>query len=161
MSKKDATAGNKIIAQNRDARHRFEIKEIVEAGLVLTGTEVKSLRSGKAQMADSFAFVKGGEAYLSHLHISEYTHGNRENHVPTRVRKLLLHKHQIEQLAAAVNEKGFTIVPTQMYFVKGRVKVELGIGRGKKLHDKRASIKEKDVKKELAQLKKRSLKVRE
>jgi SsrA-binding protein len=156
--KKDKNDSNKIIAQNREARHRYEIKEIVEAGLMLTGTEVKSLRAGKAQMMDSFAYVKNGEAYLSHLHISEYTHGNRENHVPTRVRKLLLHKHQIEQLAAAVNEKGFTLVPTQLYFVKGRVKVELGIGKGKKLHDKRATLKERDAKKELAQIKKRSAK---
>ena len=138
--------GRKIIATNKDARHRFFIEDTLEAGLVLLGTEVKSLRTGKVQMSDAYAYVKNGEAWLSNMQIPEYSHGNRENHVPLRERKLLLHRKEIDRLASAVNEEGRTIVPTQLYLQKGRVKIELGIAKGKKLHDKRASIKEKESK---------------
>lgn len=148
----------KLIASNKEARYRFQIMDTYEAGLMLTGTEVKSLRSGKAVMGDSFAYIKNGEAFLSHLHISEYTHGNRENHEPMRERKLLLHKEEIEKMRGAIEREGMTIVPTQLYFSKGRVKIELGIAKGKKLHDKRATSKERDVKKELAKVTKRSAK---
>ena len=149
-------SGRKIIAQNREARHRFFIHETMEAGLVLTGTEVKSLRAGKVQLADSFALVQRGELFLSHMHISEYSHGNRENHEPTRLRKLLLHKSEIQKLIGAVTKDGMTLVPTQLYFVKGRVKVEIGIAKGKKLHDKRESIKEKESRRDMAKAQKRA-----
>lgn len=151
--KKDES--RKIIATNKDARFRYFIEDTVEAGLALQGTEVKSLRIGKAQMADAYVFVRNGEAFLSNMHIPEYTHGNRENHNPLRERKLLLHRKEIDRLSAAVNEKGMAIIPTQMYFLKGRVKVELGLGKGKKLHDKRADIKEKESKREMDRARKR------
>ena len=155
---KDPKEGRKIITQNREARHRFEILEVVEAGIVLTGTEVKAIRTGKMNVGDAYAYIKNGECFLAHLHIPEYTHGNRENHNPLRERKLLLRKEQIHKLQAAIQEKGRTLVPLELHFSKGRVKVELGIGRGKKLHDKRESLKERSVKKELAQITKRSAK---
>lgn len=142
-------SGRKIIATNKDAYFRYLITEKVEAGISLLGTEVKSLRNGKVQMNDAYVFFIRGEAFLQNLHIAEYSHGNRENHLPLRDRKLLLHRKEIDKLAAAVNEQGYSLIPTQMYFEKGRVKVELGLGKGKKLHDKRASIKEKESKREL------------
>lgn len=141
--------GRKIIATNKDARHRFFIEDTLEAGIVLQGTEVKSLRNGKAQMADAYVFVKNGEAILSNMHVEEYTHGNRENHNPLRERKLLLHKKEIDRIASAVNKEGMTVVPTQMYFSNGKVKVEIGLAKGKKAHDKRESIKEKEAKREM------------
>ncbi len=147
--------GNKIVATNKEARHRFFIESTLEAGIVLTGTEVKSLRAGKVQLSDSYVFFKNGEAFLSNAHISEYTHGNRENHNPLRPRKLLFHKKEIDKLAAAVNEQGMTIVPTQMYFVKGRAKVEVGVAKGKKQHDKRESVKEKEAQREMERTRKR------
>lgn len=150
--------GRKTITVNREARHRFEISEVVEAGIVLTGTEVKAIRTGKVNVGDAYAYIKNGECFLAHMHIPEYTHGNRENHNPLRERKLLLHKAQIEKLQAAIQEKGKTLVPLELHFLRGRVKVELGIGRGKNLHDKRQSIKERSMKKELAQITKRSAK---
>lgn len=153
MEKKD---NRKIIVVNKEARFRFAISDTMEAGLALTGTEVKSLRAGKAVMNDSHAYVKGNEAWLANLHIAEYSHGNRANHEPLRTRKLLLHKREILQLAASINREGFTIVPLSLYFKSGRVKVELGIAKGKKLHDKRASIKDRDVKREMAKARKRS-----
>jgi SsrA-binding protein len=145
----------KIISTNKDARFRYAIEELIEAGLQLVGTEVKSLRIGKVQMADAYVFVKNGEAFLTNMHIPEYTHGNRLNHDPLRQRKLLLHKRQIDKLAAAVNELGLSIVPTEMYFLKGKAKIELGIGKGKKMHDKRASIKDKESKREMDRARKR------
>jgi SsrA-binding protein len=151
--KKDT--GRKIIALNKEARFRFFIEDTFEAGIALTGTEVKSLRAGKAQMADSYVYVKNGEAFLSNMHIEEYTHGNRENHNPLRERKLLLNRKEIDQLAGAINEQGKTIVPTQMYFTKGKAKIEIGIGKGKKVHDKRQSIKEKEAKREMDRSRKR------
>lgn len=147
--------GRKVVATNKDARFRFFIEDTLEAGIALTGTEVKSLRVGKVQMSDSYVFIKDGEAFLSHLHISEYSHGNRENHDPMRVRKLLLHKKEIERLGSSVAEKGMAIVPTQIYFQNGRAKVELGLGKGKKLHDKRESIKSREAKREMDRSRKR------
>jgi len=147
--------GRQIISTNKDARFRYFITETIEAGLVLVGTEVKSLRVGKVQMADAYVFVRNGQAFLTNMHIPEYTHGNRLNHDPLRERKLLMHKHQIDKLAAATNEGGMSVVPTEMYFLKGRAKIELGLGKGKKLHDKRASIKEKESKREMDRARKR------
>jgi len=147
--------GRKIIANNKDARFRYFIEETMEAGMVLVGTEVKALRTGKVAMADAYIFVKDGEAYVSNLHISEYSHGNRENHAMMRTRKLLLHKKEIDKLKVATTESGMTIVPTSMYFDKGRAKLEIGIAKGKKLHDKRDSMKEKDAKRELDRIRKR------
>lgn len=153
MAKKET--GRKIISTNKDARHRFFIDDTYEAGVVLTGTEVKALRAAKVQMSDAYVYVQNGEAFLSNMHIGEYSHGNRENHAPMRIRKLLLHKKEIEKLGAAVQEKGLSIVPTQMYFVKGKAKVEIGVGKGKKLHDKRQSIKEKEAKRDMDRSRKR------
>jgi len=147
--------GQKTIAVNKDARFRYFIEETLEAGLVLTGTEVKSLRAGKAQITDAYVNVFKGEAYLENMHISEYSHGNRENHIPLRKRKLLLNRREIDRLAGEINEKGKTIIPTQMYFVKGKAKLEIGIAKGKKLHDKRDSIKEKEAKREMDRSRKR------
>lgn len=152
---KPKDTGRKIISTNKDARFRYFINDTMEAGIALQGTEVKSLRSGKVQMADSYVFVQNGEAFLSHLHIGEYSHGNRENHEPMRVRKLLLNKKEIERLHSATAKEGMTIVPTQMYFVKGRAKVEIGLGKGKKSHDKRESIKERESKREMDRAKSR------
>jgi SsrA-binding protein len=147
--------GRKIIAVNKDARFRYFIEDTLEAGLVLTGTEVKSLRAGKAQLADAYVQIRNGEAFLANLHIQEYTHGNRENHNPLRERKLLLNRREIDRLAGEIQEKGKTVVPTQMYFAKGRAKVEIGLGKGKKLHDKRDSLKEKEAKREMDRSRKR------
>ena len=140
----------KIIATNREARHRYEITDVYEAGIELQGTEVKSLRESKVVMSDAYVYVKNGEAFLSNMHINEYAFGNRENHEPLRTRKLLMHKAEISQLASAIQEKGRAVIPLCLYFKKGRAKVELGVGRGKKLHDKREASKEKDVKRQMA-----------
>ncbi len=148
-------SGRKIITVNKDARFRFFLEETLEAGLMLTGTEVKALRAGKVQMADSHVFIKDGEAFLSNMHISEYSHGNRENHDPMRTRKLLLHRKEIDTLAGALHEQGKTIVPTQMYFTKGKAKIEIAVAKGKKLHDKRESLKEKEAKREMDRSRKR------
>lgn len=147
--------GRKIIATNKDARFRFFIEDTFEAGISLLGTEVKSLRAGKVQMSDAYVFFRNGEAFLSNMHIAEYSHGNRENHQPLRERKLLLHRKELDQLSSAVNEQGRTIVPTQMYFSKGKAKVEVAIAKGKKLHDKRADLKEKEAKREMDRNRKR------
>lgn len=147
--------GRKIIATNKDARFRYFINELIEAGLVLVGTEVKALRNSKVNLSDAYVFVKDGQAWLQNMHIGEYSHGNRENHVPLRDRKLLLHRKQIDKLASCVNEQGMSVIPTEMYFLNGRAKVELGIGKGKKAHDKRDSIKEKEAKREMDRIRKR------
>ena len=142
-------SGTKLIASNKKAFHDYHILDKFEAGVVLTGTEVKSLRDGKANLKDSYVLVRNGEAFLFNTHISPYTHGNRENHDPVRNRKLLLHKREIEKLAAEVVQKGLTVVPLQMYFKSGRVKVEIGVAKGKQLHDKRSSEKEKEGKRDV------------
>ncbi|MCA9794099.1 MAG: SsrA-binding protein SmpB [Candidatus Eremiobacteraeota bacterium] len=139
----------KRIATNKRARHEYHILEKLEAGLVLVGTEVKSLRQGKVTMTDAFAALKDGEVWLFNLHISPFEKGNRFNHDPRRPRKLLLHGREIEKLIEKTEEKGLTIVPLDLYFLGGRVKCEIGVVRGKKLHDKRATSAERTAKREI------------
>jgi len=143
----------KIIADNRKARFNYEIGEVVEAGIVLTGTEVKSLRSGRAAIAESYADAKNGEIWLINANIPEYLQASRFNHAPKRPRKLLLHKRQIRKLAAAVEREGMTIVPLRLFFnEKGRAKLDIALGRGKKLHDKRETEKKRSWDRERGRL---------
>ena len=130
----------KSICKNRKAHFQYSIEETVEAGLVLTGSEVKSLRAGGANLSDSYAQVRGTEMFLHKAHIAPYTHAGNANHLPERVRKLLLHRREIHRLGGRLRERGLTIVPIEMYWKGGRAKVELGLGRGKKMHDKRQAI---------------------
>ncbi len=139
----------KVIAENRKARHDYHIEETFEAGLVLTGTEVKSLRLGRANLRDSYATVENGELFLYNMHISPYTHGNMFNHDPKRTRKLLMHKREITRLLGQTQEKGYTLVPLKIYFRRGRAKLELALGKGKKLYDKRESIARRDEKRRI------------
>jgi SsrA-binding protein len=150
--------GQKFIAQNRKARYDFHIDDTVEAGLVLVGTEVKSLRAGRATLVDGFAEIDGGEVFLHGVHIPEYTQGTWTNHEPRRVRKLLLNRHEIDKLEGKVNEKGFTLIPISMYFKDGRAKVEIALARGKKNYDKRHALAEKQANREKAQALGRTLK---
>ncbi len=137
--------GIKVIAENRRARHEYFIDDVVEAGIMLTGTEVKALREGKANIAESYASPEDGDIWLINANIPEYSAGNRENHEPKRRRKLLLHKREIARLAQAVERKGFTLTPLRLYFnARGIAKLELGVGQGKKLHDKRETAKDRD-----------------
>lgn len=141
----------RTVTVNRKARHDYFIDETVEAGLVLTGSEVKSLRDGRANLKDSYARVDRGEAVLVNAHISPYDAAARDNHEPTRSRKLLLHRREIDRLHGKLNEKGLTLVPLRIYFnARGRAKVELGLGRGKKQYDKRQTIKEREARRETA-----------
>lgn len=143
--------GIKIIATNKKAYHDYFIDEVVEAGLVLSGTEVKSLRLGKVNLKEAFCRIKDGEVFINNMHISPYEQGGRENpEDPTRMRKLLLHKEEIVKLTRKVEEKGFSLVPTKIYFKESRAKLEIGIGRGKKLHDKRETLKSKEADREMA-----------
>ena len=142
-------SGDRPIATNRRARHEYEILETVEAGLVLRGTEVKSLRAGLVNFKDSYASVRNGEGWLLGCHINPYSHGTDANHDPERDRKLLLHKKEIDRLGGRISEKGLTLVPLRLYFKDGRAKVELGLARGKKLHDKRATLREREVRREM------------
>jgi SsrA-binding protein len=137
------------IATNRQARHRYNLLDRWEAGLVLTGTEVKSLRDGKAQIKDGYAALRDGEVWLHNVHIPPYAPASRENHEPERPRKLLMHKHEIERLIGKTREKGLTLVPTRMYFSGGRAKVEIALARGKDVGDKRQAIKEREMKREM------------
>jgi SsrA-binding protein len=141
--------GEKLIVDNRRARHEYHLGDRFEAGLVLLGTEVKSLRGGQATLQQAYAEVRDGEAWLVGLHVPEYTEGNRSNHDPDRPRKLLLHRREIERLASGVAEKGFTLVPTKLYFRDGRVKVELALARGKELRDKRRDIAARDARRQI------------
>ena len=141
----DTTPGTKKIVENRKARHDYHLLERYEAGIVLQGTEVKSLRAGKVNIRDSFARVEGNEIFLYDLHISPYDHGNRENHDPKRPRQLLLHKKEIKKLYNGTLQPGFTIVPTRMYFSKGRAKLEIALATGKREYDKREAIKERET----------------
>jgi len=145
----DRTAAHRDITINRRARHDYHIEETIEAGLVLTGSEVKSLRAGKAQLKDSHGRITRGEVWLVNAHISEYTPSAQFGHEPARARKLLLHKREIERLMGKVKERGLTLIPLRMYFKHGRAKVELALARGKKLYDKRESIKERDTRREM------------
>jgi SsrA-binding protein len=143
--------GEKLICNNKKAYHDYFIEEKLEAGLVLQGTEVKSLRAGKANLNDSFMLVRDGEAYLHNLHISPYDFGNRQNHQSDRNRKLLLHRKQIDRLYGSIREQGYSIIPLRMYFKDGLVKVEIGLAKGKKMYDKREDMKKKDSQRELSQ----------
>lgn len=135
----------KLLSDNRQAGHLYHLLERLEAGIALTGTEVKSAKIGRVQLKDSFAEVAGNEAWLMNAHISQYSHGNRENHEPTRRRKLLLHREEIDKLLGKTREKGLTLIPTKMYLKNGRIKVELAIAKGKKLHDKRESERAREM----------------
>jgi len=143
----------KVVAENRRARFDYAIDEVFEAGIALTGTEVKSLRFGEGSIAESYAEVKGEEVFLVNANIPEFSHGNRHNHEPKRPRKLLLHEREINRLRAGVAREGMTLIPLSVYFnARGRAKVELALARGKKLHDKRETIKDRDWKREQGRL---------
>ena len=144
-----AEQGTKIIARNRRARHDYHIDDTVEAGLVLTGTEVKSLRAGRASLTDGFGQITDGEVWLHNVHIPEYTLGTWTNHEPRRTRKLLLHRKEIDRLETATRERGSTLVPLSLYFKDGRAKVELALARGKRTYDKRHDLAEKDAAREV------------
>jgi SsrA-binding protein len=147
---------NKIVCQNRKARHEYEIDEVFEAGIVLLGPEVKSLREGRANLVDSYAKVKGGEVFLHGMHITPYSYSHHMELEATRTRKLLLHNREIKRLIGKTQEKGLTLIPMKVYFTpKGKVKIELALARGKRKYDKRRSLKEKDMKREMDQAKKR------
>lgn len=143
--------GEKLICNNKKAYHDFFIEEKYETGMVLTGTEVKSLRMGKANLNDAFVQIRSGEAFLNNLHISAYEFGNRENHDPDRLRKLLMHKKEIVKLFSKIREQGYTVIPLRLYFKNGMVKAEIGLAKGKKLYDKREDLKKKDHKREVDQ----------
>jgi SsrA-binding protein len=143
-------SGQKVIVSNRKARHDYAILDTYEAGVVLTGTEVKSLRLGRASLVDAFATVDDGEVFLRNAHIPEYTRGSWTNHEPRRTRKLLLHRTEIERLIGKTREGGLTLVPLSMYFSDGKVKVELALARGKKLHDRRQDLAKRDAQREIA-----------
>ena len=144
MARKSAESGIKIVAKNRKAFHEYSILETWEAGVVLQGTEVKALREGRLNLGDAYGEIRGGEAWIMKMHIGPYEQANRENHEPFRRRKLLLNRREIRKILPRVEERGQTLVPLKMYFKKGRVKLELGLGRGKKLHDKRATSRDRD-----------------
>jgi SsrA-binding protein len=138
-------AGEKIVCVNKKARYEYEILETVEGGLVLTGTEVKSLRAGQASITEGFAAISGNEAWLVDCQIQPYAFGNLNNHEPKRRRKILLHRREIAKLTGKIKEKGLSLIPLKIYFKNGLAKVELGVGRGKKIHDKRETIKRRDA----------------
>ena len=142
--------GIKIIATNKKAYHDYFIDETFEAGISLTGTEVKSIRAGKVNLKESFCRIKDGEVFINNMNIAAYDFGNRENHDPTRMRKLLLHHAEIDKLIRLTEQKGLAMVPTKIYFKQNYVKLEIGIGRGKKLHDKRETLKRKEADREMA-----------
>lgn len=153
----DKNAGQKMICVNRKASFNYHLEKKYEAGIALKGSEVKSCRDAKVQLVDSYASIEKGEIFLYKAHISEYKQGGPFfNHEPARKRKLLLHKEEIQKIQAALNEKGFTLVPTKMYFKKGRAKVELALAKGKNKGDKRQSLKEKDVKRDMDKARKYS-----
>ena len=156
MANKQPSSDEKIVCLNRQARHNYFIDEIYEAGWVLVGSEVKSLRDGKANLVDSYAQIRHGEAFLINAHISPYAGANQFNHEPTRIRKLLLHGREIERLTGKTKERGLTLIPLKLYFKGGRAKVELGLARGKKLYDKRETLRRKVAEREVE----RSLKSR-
>ncbi|MFO7654467.1 MAG: SsrA-binding protein SmpB [Candidatus Krumholzibacteriia bacterium] len=151
MAGKQDDAGIKIVAKNRRATHEYEILDRLEAGLVLQGTEVKALREGRLNLGDAYAEIKGGEAWVVKMHIGPYEQANRENHDPFRRRKLLLNRREIRKLLPKLEERGLTLIPLQVYFKHGRAKVQIGLGRGKKLHDKRDSKAKRDVERRIAQ----------
>lgn len=140
---------DKTVAVNRRARHEYAVEETLEAGIALTGTEIKSIRAGRVNLAEAYARIERGEAWLIGAHIAPYEQGNRNNHEPTRTRKLLLHRDQISELVGRTQAKGFTLVPLKLYIRNGMAKLEIGVAKGKKEHDKRRSIAERDARREL------------
>jgi len=158
MNKKkelEKSKGTRLVCQNKKAHHDYEILETFEAGMVLLGTEVKSLREGRANLKDSYAKIKKGEVFLHGLHISPYTHAYYDNHEPERVRKLLLHRYEIKRLFGKTQERGLSLIPLKVYFKEGKAKVELGLAKGKKLYDKRETLKRKEEAREMDRLRKR------
>lgn len=153
--------GRKLIAQNKKARHDYHVEDTFEAGLVLQGTEVKSLRAGRASLVDAYGRIKDGEVWLENAHIPEYTEGTWTNHEPRRPRKLLLHRHEIARLIGKTKESGLTLVPLSLYFKDGKAKVEIALARGKKAYDKRQSLAERDAAREIARASGRRAKGRE
>ena len=149
--------GRKVIAQNKKARHDYSIADVIECGLVLTGTEVKSLRAGRASLIDGFARVNNGEQWLMGVHIPEYTEGTWTNHTPRRDRKLLVHKQELNKLIGKLKDSGTTLVPLQLYFKDGKAKVEIAVAKGKKAHDKREAIKEREANREVSRVVSRTL----
>ncbi|HEV6954488.1 MAG TPA: SsrA-binding protein SmpB [Promicromonospora sp.] len=143
MAKKKVDDPRQVVANNKKARHDYVIEDVFEAGIVLTGTEVKALRMGRASLTDGYAAIDRGEAWLENVHIPAYFQGTWNNHAPRRKRKLLLHRHEIERLESKAREKGHTLVPLRLYFLDGRAKVEIALARGKKEYDKRQSLREK------------------
>ncbi|CAB4345034.1 unannotated protein [freshwater metagenome] len=141
--------GRKLIAQNKKARHDYSIEDVFECGIVLSGTEVKSLRLGRASLIDGYAMVQDGELWLSGVHIPEYTEGTWTNHTPRRNRKLLVHKNELKDLIATTKEGGLTLIPLSLYFKDGKAKIELAVARGKKSHDKRAALMERQAGREI------------
>jgi SsrA-binding protein len=141
--------GTKVIARNRRARHEYHIEDVFEAGLVLTGTEVKSLRAGRASLSEGFAQISDHEAWLHNVHIPEYTQGTWTNHEPRRTRKLLMHRREIDKLAAETQERGLTLIPLSLYFKDGKAKVELALARGKRSYDKRHDLARRDAAREV------------
>jgi SsrA-binding protein len=141
--------GRKVIARNRRAYHDYNIEDTFEAGLVLTGTEVKSLRAGRASLTDGFAQISDGEVWLYNVHIPEYVSGTWTNHTPRRIRKVLLHRKEIDRLAGKTSEQGLSLIPLELYFKDGNVKVELGVGRGKRTYDKRQALAKRDAAREI------------
>ncbi|HZR53515.1 MAG TPA: SsrA-binding protein SmpB [Streptosporangiaceae bacterium] len=141
--------GRKVIARNRRALHEYHIEDTYEAGLVLTGTEVKSLRLGRASLTDGFAQITDGEAWLHNVHIPEYIQGTWTNHTPRRIRKLLLHRSEIDRLVSETQERGLTLVPLELYFKDGNVKVEIALARGKRTYDKRQDLAKRDAAREM------------
>lgn len=146
MGKKDF----KVIAQNKKATHDYFIEETFEAGIVLTGTEIKSIRSGRVNLKDSFARINNGEAFIINMHISPFEHGNRFNHEPTRTRKLLLNKKEIDKLIGLTKEKGYSLVPLRIYLKNGFAKIDIALAKGKKLYDKRDTIAKRDADRQIA-----------
>jgi len=152
--------GRKLIAQNKKARHDYHLEDVYEAGLVLTGTEVKSLRAGRASLVDSYARITDGEVWLENAHIPEYTQGSWTNHEPRRSRKLLLHREQIVKLIGKTKESGLSLVPLSMYFKDGKVKVEIALAQGKKAYDKRQTLAKRDAERDIRKAMGRALKGR-
>jgi len=140
--------GRKVVATNRKARHDYLIEDVYEAGIVLTGTEVKALRAGRASLADGYATISNGEAWLEAVHIPEYSQGTWNNHAPRRRRKLLLHRDEIQRILLDTRESGLTLVPLQLYFLNGRAKIEIAVAKGKKNYDKRQTLRERQDKRE-------------
>jgi SsrA-binding protein len=147
-----SSPGDGVIARNKRATHDYHILDRWEAGIVLTGTEVKALRNGKANLTDAYGIVKEGEVWILNLHIAPYEHGNVYNHEPTRTRKLLMHKREIRRLIGSVEREGLTLIPLDLYFKQGKAKVTLALGKGKKLHDKREDLRRRDDEREMARV---------